>query len=147
MNDFRKYYLAITLVSAMLGGCGGGGGGDDGTAMVSDPEPSPPPAAMPAVNAGDDQNVIEDDVVSLGATASGFSGTSSITYNWRRVDGPYMIFSDASVANPQFVAPDVASEQQVSLEVTASDGTTTVTDTSGSHNRAGRRVTTDQCHI
>ena len=128
MNDFRKYYLAITLVGAMLGGCGGGygggsdsGGGDDGTAT--------PPAATPAVNAGDDQNVIEDDVVSLGAAVSGFSGNPSITYNWRRVDGPYMIFSNASVANPQFVAPDVASEQQVSLEVSASDGTTTVTDT------------------
>ena len=40
-----------------------------------------------------------------------------------------MIFSDASVADPKFVAPDVASEQQISLEVTASDGTTTVTDT------------------
>ncbi len=119
MNDFRKYYLAVTLVSATLSACSGGG--DDGTAT--------PPAAMPAVNAGDDQNVIEDDVVSLGAAASGFSGNPSITYNWRRVDGPYMIFSDASVANPQFVAPDVASEQQVSLEVTASDGTTTVTDT------------------
>ena len=26
MNDFRKYYLAVTLVSATLGGCSGGGG-------------------------------------------------------------------------------------------------------------------------
>ena len=112
MNDFRKYYLAVTLVSATLGGCNSGG--DDGTAMVTDPEPSPPQAAMPAVNAGDDQNVTEDDVVSLGAAASGFSGNSSITYNWRRVDGPYMIFSDGHL---------------------------------GSHNRAGRRVTADQCHI
>ena len=88
-----------------------------------------PGNGTPIVSAGDDQNVTEDDVVSLGAAASGFSGNPSITYNWRRVDGPYMIFSDASVANPQFVAPDVASEQQVSLEVTASDGTTTVSDT------------------
>ena len=40
-----------------------------------------------------------------------------------------MIFSDASVANPQFVAPDVVSQQQVRLEVTASDDTTNVTDT------------------
>jgi len=125
MNDFRKYYLAVTLVSATLGGCGGGGGGGGGGGDAT----ATPPAATPAVNAGDDQNVIEDDVVSLGAAASGFSGNPSITYNWRRVDGPYMIFSNASVANPQFVAPDVASEQQVSLEVSASDGTTTVTDT------------------
>ena len=107
MNDFRKYYLAVTLVSATLGGCGGGGGGGGGGGDAT----ATPPAATPAVNAGDDQNVIEDDVVSLGAAASGFSGNPSITYNWRRVDGPYMIFSNASVANPQFVAPDVASEQ------------------------------------
>ena len=127
MNDFRKYCLALTLISAALGGCSGGG--DDGSAAVIDLEPSPPPAAAPAVNAGDDQNVIEDDLVSLEATTSGFSGNASLTYNWRRVDGPYMIFSDASVADPKFVAPDVASEQQISLEVTASDGTTTVTDT------------------
>lgn len=129
MNDFRKYYLAVTLVSATLGGCSGGGGSSGGDSGGGDDGTATPPATMPAVNAGDDQNVIEDDVVSLGATASGFSGNPPITYNWRRVDGPYMIFSDASVANPQFVAPDVASERQVSLEVTASDGTTTVTDT------------------
>ena len=127
MIDFRKYCLALALISAALGGCSGGG--DDGSAVVVDPEPLPPPAATPAVNAGDDQNVIEDDLVSLEATTSGFSGNASLTYNWRRVDGPYMIFSDASVADPKFVAPDVASEQQISLEVTASDGTTTVTDT------------------
>jgi hypothetical protein len=95
---------------------------------VIDPEPSTPPAATPAVNAGDDQEVIEDDLVSLEAVTSGFSDNASITYNWRKVDGPFMIFSEASVADPQFVAPDVASEQQISLEVTASDGTTTVTD-------------------
>ena len=129
MNDFRKYYLAVTLVSATLGGCSGGGGSSGGNSGGGDDGTATPPATMPAVNAGDDQNVIEDDVVSLGAATSGFSGNPPITYNWRRVDGPYMIFSDASVANPQFVAPDVASERQVSLEVTASDGTTTVTDT------------------
>ena len=129
MNDFRKYYFAVILVSATLIGCSGGGGSSGGDSGGGDDGTATPPAAMPAVNAGDDQNVIEDDVVRLGATASGFSGNRSITYNWRRVDGPYMIFSEASVANPQFVAPDVASEQQVSLEVTASDGTTTVTDT------------------
>ena len=127
MIDFRKYYLALTLISATLGGCSGGG--DDGSAVVIDPEPSTPPAATPAVNAGDDQEVIEDDLVSLEAVTSGFSDNASITYNWRKVDGPFMIFSEASVADPQFVAPDVASEQQISLEVTASDGTTTVTDT------------------
>ena len=122
MNDFRKYYLAVTLVSATLGGCSGGGGSSGGNSGGGDDGTATPPATMPAVNAGDDQNVIEDDVVSLGAATSGFSGNPPITYNWRRVDGPYMIFSDASVANPQFVAPDVASERQVSLEVTASDG-------------------------
>ena len=127
MNDFRKHYLAVALISATLGGCSGGG--DDGSAVVIDPEPSTPPAATPAVNAGDDQEVIEDDLVSLEAVTSGFSDNASITYNWRKVDGPFMIFSEASVADPQFVAPDVASEQQISLEVTASDGTTTVTDT------------------
>ena len=111
MIDFRKHYLAVALISATLGGCSGGG--DDGSAVVIDPEPSTPPAATPAVNAGDDQEVIEDDLVSLEATTSGFSGNASLTYNWRRVDGPYMIFSDASVADPEFVAPDVASEQQI----------------------------------
>ena len=127
MIDFREYCLALTLISATLGGCSGGG--DDGSAVVIDPEPSTPPAATPAVNAGDDQEVIEDDLVSLEAVTSGFSDNASITYNWRKVDGPFMIFSDASVADPEFVAPDVASEQQISLEVTASDGTTTITDT------------------
>ena len=68
MNDFLKYYFAVILVSVTLGGCSGGG--DDGTAT--------PPAAMPAVNAGDDQNVIEDEVVSLRAAASGFTGNPSI---------------------------------------------------------------------
>jgi hypothetical protein len=145
MNDFRKHYLAVALISATLGGCSGGG--DDGSAVVIDPEPSTPPAATPAVNAGDDQEVIEDDLVSLEAVTSGFSDNASITYNWRKVDGPFMIFSEASVADPQFVAPDVASEQQISLEVTASDGTTTVTGHLDGHRHAGGRVTADQRHI
>ena len=79
------------MISATLSGCSGGE--NNGSAVVIDPEPSPPPAAAPAVNAGDDQDVIEDDLVSLEATTSGFSGNASLTYNWRRVDGPYMIFS------------------------------------------------------
>ena len=121
MNHFRKYFLAVTLASVTLGGCGSGTGGAVGAAA--------PQAATPTVNAGNDQSVVEDDVVSLIAAASGFSGNSLITYSWRRIQGPYMIFSDASVADPQFVAPDVASEQQMTLEVSASDGATTVTDT------------------
>ena len=73
MNNFRENYLAAALISAVLGGCSPGG--DDGTAMVTDPEPTPPPVATPAVNAGDDQNVIEDDLVSLEATTSGLAVT------------------------------------------------------------------------
>ena len=40
MNNFREHYLAAALISAVLGGCSPGG--DDGTAMVTDPEPTPP---------------------------------------------------------------------------------------------------------
>ena len=126
MNDFRKYYLAVTLVSADAGWLQGGGDVDMAVEMMEQPTP---PAAMPAVNAGDDQNVIEDDVVSLELLPQGLAVTHQSPTTGAESTAPYMIFSDASVANPQFVAPDVASEQQVSLEVTASDGTTTVTDT------------------
>ena len=98
MNDFRKHYLDAALISTTLDGCGGG---NDGSAVVIDPEPLPPPAATPAVNAGDDQNVIEDDLVSLEATTSGFSGNASLIFNWRRVDGPYMIFSYRTVGSLQ----------------------------------------------
>ena len=91
MNDFRKHYLAVVMISATLSGCSGGK--NNGSAVVIDPKPSPPPTAAPAVNAGDDQDVIEDDLVSLEATTSGFSGNASLTYNWRRVDGPYMILA------------------------------------------------------
>ena len=86
MNDFRKYCLAVALISATLGGCSGGG--DDGSAVVIDPEPSTPPAATPAVNAGDDQEVIEDDLVSLEAVTSGFSDNASITTTGVRLTAP-----------------------------------------------------------
>ena len=82
MNDFRKYYFAVILFSATLIGCSGGGGSSGGDSGGGDDGTATPPAAMPAVNAGDDQNVIEDDVVRLGATASGFSGNPSSKSAW-----------------------------------------------------------------
>ena len=66
-------------------------------------------------------------MVQLSPTVSD-TNNDTLTYSWSRISGPYMQFSDSMIEAPSFIAPDVASPQDIVFELSVSDGTETVTD-------------------
>jgi hypothetical protein len=74
----------------------------------------------PTANAGPDQTVNEQVLVSL--SGSGTDPESGLlTYAWTQVSGPSITFSNAGIANPTFTAPFVNSNQLVRLRLRVTD--------------------------
>ncbi len=82
----------------------------------------------PSVDAGPNQVVDENDVVTLAATASDPEG-QGLTYTWTQVSGPSVVLSSASATSPTFTAPEGLSNTQVVFQVSVTDGTNTTVDT------------------
>ena len=99
---------------------------DSGSTTPVSPPP-PPSNSAPVVDAGTDQSVAEDETVQLSPTVSD-ADNDALTYSWSRISGPFMQFSDSMIEAPSFIAPDVASPQDIIFELSVSDGTETVTD-------------------
>ena len=86
---------------------------------------------IPSASAGTDQSVEANTTVTLDGSASTAPDGESITqYQWTQVSGTSVTLSNASTANAQFTAPDLATDTALvfQLEVTASNGET-ATDT------------------
>jgi len=121
MNSHLLSTSFAAMLALTLSACSGSGS----TTPVS---PAPPPSnSAPVVDAGADQSVAEDETVQLSSTVSD-ADNDTLTYSWSRVSGPYMQFSDSMIEAPSFIAPDVASPQDIVFELSVSDGTETVTD-------------------
>ena len=120
MNSHLLSTSLAALLTLTLSACGGDDSGS--TTPVS-----PPSNSAPVVDAGADQSVAEDEMVQLSPTVSD-TDNDALTYSWSRISGPYMQFSNSMTEAPSFIAPDVASPQDIVLEVSVSDGTETVTD-------------------
>ena len=94
----------------------GKSGEDNVTVSVFDSNP-------PIANAGADQSVNEGETVELnGSVANDVEGLS-IAYLWQQVDssGYAVTLSDANIAQPSFVAPEVAADTDLIFQVTATD--------------------------
>jgi hypothetical protein len=61
----------------------------------------------PTANAGADQTVDENTLVTLDGSASSDPDGEAVTHNWTQVSGPSVTLSGANTANPTFTAPDV----------------------------------------
>ena len=100
MELVRYSHSALLIaMSVLLAACGGG----------SD-EPSAPPApsnSSPNADAGADQVVLELSTVNLDGSASSDPDGDVFTYAWLQTAGPNVALSDASVAQPNFTAPDI----------------------------------------
>ncbi len=108
--NLGRWILALGLV-ALATGCGGGGGGGGST----------PPTA----NAGADQNVVEDVLVTLSGTATaGSSAVASVA--WTQTSGPPVSLSGANTDTPFFTAPMAPIQGTVTVGLLY-----TVTDTGG----------------
>ncbi len=81
----------------------------------------------PAVDAGPDLEVDEDDLVTLTATATDID-TDNLNWTWTQTRGLPVTINDADTATPTFTAPNSVVNSYLTFEVAVSDGETTVTD-------------------
>ena len=85
----------------------------------------PPPIVT--ANAGPDQIVNEEDLVTLSGLAT-YSGNGTITYAWTHDSDLAITLSDSAALTATFTAPAVTSDTNVTFTLTVTDGPNTVTD-------------------
>lgn len=108
---YFKRLLFATLV--ILSACGGGEieDDDDNNGQVGD--------TPPTVNAGADQSVIGDSVVTL--SGSGADADGAVTFSWSQTAGESVSLSSNSTSNPTFVAPSTTGTTQLTFSLTVTD--------------------------
>jgi hypothetical protein len=82
----------------------------------------------PTADAGVDQVVSENDVVTLGGSGSDVEG-QDLSYQWVQTSGPSVTLDDPTSASPSFTAPEGVTNSAVAFELRVSDGTSTSIDT------------------
>ena len=95
--------------------CGGGGGSDKTTT------PPPQPAnASPTANAGVDQSVNEEVVVTLLGNGTDSDGSVS-SYQWSQTSGTTVSLNGSSNASASFTAPTINSNETLTFQLTVTD--------------------------
>mgnify|MGYP001579878117 CR=1 FL=1 len=75
----------------------------------------------PVANAGPAQRVDERSTVTLAGGGTDADG-DLLTFSWSQLSGPTVTLSDTTAPSPQFVAPEVVSNEVVVLQLVVSDG-------------------------
>jgi hypothetical protein len=110
-----KKWLSTGFVILSLVGCGGGGDSDSGGTT-----PPLPSNIAPTANAGDDQTVDENTLVTL--TGSGSDSDGSITsYSWVQTSGEDSAIESGSSAETLISIPSVDSDSTLTFELTVTD--------------------------
>jgi hypothetical protein len=80
-------------------------------------------SSYPEADAGPDQQVDEEDLVTLDGSASKGSSYGDIaTFSWIQKEGfPYVTLTDSNTANPQFIAPQISEDTPLLFELTVQD--------------------------
>ena len=88
---------------------------------------SQPTNRRPSANAGPNQIVNRDEVVTLDGTASrDRGGSGTISHSWRQTQGPRVSLTGADTARPTFTAPSSPTYLRFRLTVTDSHGVTDI---------------------
>ena len=82
----------------------------------------------PVVSAGPDVMADERTMVTLKGSALDFDN-DALTYAWTRVSGPAVTLTGANTLGPSFTAPEVATDTDLVLRLTVSDGKASIADT------------------
>jgi hypothetical protein len=85
---------------------------------------------VPTANAGIDQTVAANQVVTLDGTGSGDSDGTIASYSWTQLSGTAVTLSSASATKPTFIAPLASSASTLvfGLQVTDNSGATSTSD-------------------
>lgn len=109
--------LFFTIVSCLLLACGGGGS----TSQTNTSVPTPPANNAPAANAGDNQTVNELTSVTLSGSGTDSDGTIN-KYSWAQTStGTSITLTNADAATATFTAPDLATDETITFELTVTD--------------------------
>ena len=107
--------LPLLFLSVLLTACGGGGGSDKTTT------PTLPPANVaPTANAGVDQSVSEEALVTLSGSGTDSDG-SVASYAWVQSSGTTVTLSDSSSATTTFTAPSLIADATFTFALTVTD--------------------------
>ena len=108
-------HLLLLTAAVALSACGGGGG---------TPASSPPVNRVPTVSAGADQSVAEMTVVNLNGSGSDPDAGDTLTFAWTQTAGQSVTINNASTANADFMAPDVAAgaPEVLTFRLSVNDG-------------------------
>jgi hypothetical protein len=113
--------FTLLFVSILMIGCGGGS--DETTTP-----PTPPANAAPTVDAGTDQSVSEEVLVTLSGSGADSDGSIS-SYQWSQTTGTTVSMSDSASASATFIAPSIIEAITLAFELTkADDGGSTAKD-------------------
>lgn len=80
----------------------------------------PPPNVVPLANAGLDQIVNENDIVTLSGSGTDSDGTI-VAYSWNQLSGDTVVLNNADTATASFTAPAVISAMPLAFELTVTD--------------------------
>lgn len=76
----------------------------------------------PVAHAGANQSVTEGDLVTLEGRGSTDAEHEALTFTWRQISGPTLVFMHADSSQPSFYAPGVAAAARVDIELRVHDG-------------------------
>jgi Cu/Ag efflux protein CusF len=90
-------------------------------AIVSVKVSAKPQNLNPSADAGADQSVNEQTVVTLDGSSSKDSDGTIASYAWKQTTGTRVTLTGATTAKPTFTAPDVAADTTLTFELTVTD--------------------------
>lgn len=110
-NKFFSLFILFISIN-LLSSCGGN--------SDSPEKPITPQNQAPLANAGDNQTINEQILVTLTGIGTDNDGTIT-TYQWQQLSGIDVNLSNTELATATFIAPDISQNEDLTFELTVTD--------------------------